>query len=223
MGPGTCTVACRARRHGVLDLGQAPRPRHGRWRTRHDRRSHPVPARVGRHALCGQDPRDLESDQSAHPARAAERPRRRRRPSAHRRGDRCRWCAVARGDVHATPDRRRGGRQRAGGAGGAGRPARSTIHLRDLRRRQAQRIRRGGGGTCRPVPATAVQSAVSLWRRRAGQDASDARHRLAGEAGRPDAPGRLPLGREVHVPVRARAASRATPFSSRSCFARSTC
>ena len=69
-----------------------------------------------------------------------------------------------------------------------------------------------------------VQPAVPLWRRRARQDAPDARHRLAHpRQARRERQGRLPVGREVHVPVHPGAPRSRTPWRSRSSSARSTC
>ena len=47
-----------------------------------------------------------------------------------------------------------------------------------------------------------LQPAVPLWRRRAWQDTSDARHRLAYPRTGPEPACRLSVGREIHVPVR---------------------
>ena len=51
-----------------------------------------------------------------------------------------------------------------------------------------------------------LQPAVPLWRRRSRQDPSDACHRVAHPPARAGADGRLPVGREVHVPLHPRPA-----------------
>ena len=119
-------------------------------------------------ARCG-TPRTRRSPPSTSSSAAARRrPRRPRRRQARR-------CATGRSDAPAAHEP---GEEKEIGA-----RARSALHLREFRRRQAQRAR-----PCRRAPRRrilgrpgrrAVQPAVPLWRRRARQDPSDARHRLA--------------------------------------------
>jgi hypothetical protein len=71
-------------------------------------------------------------------------------------------------------------------------------------------------------PRRDLQPAIPLWRRGAGQDAPDARHRVGASGEFPRGRHPLSLGRAVHVPLRARAARTDTMASSR-CSARSTC
>ncbi len=87
------------------------------------------------------------------------------------------------------------------------RSARPALHLRELRDRQVERVRRLPPRAASPTRRSrAIQPALPLWRRRPGQDASDACDRLAYPQAPPAAPRDLSLGREVHVPVHPRAA-----------------
>ena len=97
-------------------------------------------------------------------------------------------------------------RPRGRAEGGHGRAAGPTLRVRQLRGRQAQRVRlrlRPPGGGAAEQPG--LQPAVPVWRRRPGQDAPDARHRAGAvaQAG-PARPGRLHVGREVHVSLHRR-------------------
>ena len=89
---------------------------------------------------------------------------------------------------------------------GAALGSRPALHFREFRRRQAQRAcpcRRPARrrGLRRPGHIGAVQPAVPLRRRRARQDPSDARDRLARPQARLRSQGHLSFGRKVHVPV----------------------